>query len=112
VSAALSLAPEQAMPAIAEEVRSFAMPGTEVPGFMRKSLLMAEAGIYDVRLHRDEVVAPLMRHWALAEVHITTDAAQRAQAAIVAHLEKLERIAARYESRRAARNSPAQDSER
>src|SRR4030095_6916553 len=63
VAAALALAPDQTMPAIASEVMGFKMPGAGVPGFLRRSVQIAEAGIYDVRLHRNEVLLPLLRQW-------------------------------------------------
>ena len=62
IAAALRLAPDQTMAAIAAEALGFQMPGANVPRFLRKSIQIADAGIYDVRIHRDEVVAPLLRH--------------------------------------------------
>ncbi|HEY3006333.1 MAG TPA: acyl-ACP desaturase, partial [Kribbellaceae bacterium] len=32
-------------------------------GFARNSVTIAKAGIYDLRLHHDEVVAPILRMW-------------------------------------------------
>ena len=39
------------------------MPGNEVEGFTRRSLAIALAGIYDLRIHHDEVLAPVLRAW-------------------------------------------------
>jgi acyl-[acyl-carrier-protein] desaturase len=101
MAAALAIAPEQAMEAIAAELRRFEMPGTGIPGFLRKSLLIADAGIYDARVHRDEVVAPLVKYWRLADLRMTGDAARRAQEMLAQHLDELERIAARADERQA-----------
>jgi acyl-[acyl-carrier-protein] desaturase len=30
-------------------------------------VLIAKAGIYDLRLHHDEVVSPILRHWKVFE---------------------------------------------
>ena len=80
IAAALELAPDQTLAAIAAEVVAFKMPGTGVPGFRRRSLQIADAGIYDVRLHRDEVVAPLRPALAGARsLPMTTEAGHRAQ---------------------------------
>ena len=79
------------------------MPGTGVPGFLRKSVQIAEAGIYDVRLHRDEVVVPLLRHWQVFGMPVTTGAAQQAQGDLARHVDQLEEMAARHEERRASR---------
>jgi acyl-[acyl-carrier-protein] desaturase len=103
VCAALDLAPEQVLVAIAEEVAGFAMPGTGVPGFLRRSLLIAEAGIYDVRIHRDEVLVPMLRHWQALTLPVTSAAAEQAQESLSQQLDRLEGMATRYEERRALR---------
>ncbi len=58
VTAALELAPSQTMRAITEEVVDFQMPGSVIPGFARKAVQMAKAGIYDLRIHHDDIVTP------------------------------------------------------
>jgi acyl-[acyl-carrier-protein] desaturase len=104
VDAALVLAPEQALVAIAEEAAAFAMPGAGVPDFKRRSLLIAEAGIYDVRMHRDEVLVPVLKHWQALTLPVTSPAGAQAQLLLVAHLDWLDSVATRYERRRALRN--------
>jgi acyl-[acyl-carrier-protein] desaturase len=103
VEAALAVAPDQTLTAIAAEVTQFRMPGVGQPGFLRRSALIADAGIYNVRLHRDEIVAPLLAHWQALAASPTTEPARRAQARLSEHLDRLEQMAARYEERRAAR---------
>jgi acyl-[acyl-carrier-protein] desaturase len=105
IAAALELAPDQTVMAIAEEVGCFKMPGTSVPGFLRKSIQIADAGIYDVRLHRDEVIAPLLRYWRALEVPVTADAAKHSQGELTRQLDELEAVARRYEERRARRDA-------
>ena len=63
VQAALEIAPNQTMRAITDEVVDFQMPGAIIPGFTRKAVQIAMAGIYDLRIHHDDVVTPLLRHW-------------------------------------------------
>ena len=55
------------MQAIVAEVLAFQMPGNGIPGFMRKAAAMAKAGIYDLRVHRDEVLLPILQHWKIFE---------------------------------------------
>ena len=55
MAAAIELAPDQAMKAILDVVTGFKMPGSDIPGFQRKAVEMAVAGIYDLRIHRDDV---------------------------------------------------------
>lgn len=63
LSAALDLEPDAAMRAITDVVTNFAMPGANMPGFGRKAVGIALAGIYDMTQHLDEVVAPVLRAW-------------------------------------------------
>jgi acyl-[acyl-carrier-protein] desaturase len=103
VRAALEIDPEQTVMAIAAEVLGFAMPGTGIPNFARKSVQIANAGIYDLRIHRDEVVAPVLRHWGIFDRTFATEAGVRAQSELAAHLDQLDQLATTFDERRAAR---------
>ena len=63
VEAAFEQAPNETMRAVTNEVIDFTMPGSGMEGFTRNSVTIAKAGIYDLRLHHDEVVAPILRKW-------------------------------------------------
>nr|WP_304050077.1 acyl-ACP desaturase [Jatrophihabitans endophyticus] len=65
VAAALDRAPDETMAAIRDEVVGFTMPGDGMPNFRRHSVTIAKAGIYDLRLHHDEVIAPVLRFWKI-----------------------------------------------
>jgi acyl-[acyl-carrier-protein] desaturase len=65
MAAALDRDPDAAMCAIRDEVVGFSMPGAGMPDFTRNSVTIAKAGIYDLRLHHDEVVAPVLRFWKI-----------------------------------------------
>jgi len=53
--------------------------GRDDPGFTRKAARIAQAGIYDLRIHHDEIVQPLLRHgrirhrWLDAEGELARD---------------------------------------
>ena len=68
VAAALQVDPSAAVEAITGEVIAFDMPGVGIEGFTRKALQMARAGIYDLRIHHDEILWPLLRHWNLFQL--------------------------------------------
>ena len=112
VGAALALAPEQTLVAIAEAVAGFEMPGAGVPGFLQRSLLIAEAGIYDVRIHRDAVLVPLLKHWQVFTLPLASAAAEQAQQALSRHLDRLEGVATRYAERLALRHDAATRAQR
>ncbi len=59
VRAALDVDPTAMLRALVDEVASFTMPGTGIPGFTRRAAVVAHAGIYDLRARREEVVTRL-----------------------------------------------------
>ena len=79
IAAALVLEPSAAVCAIVDEVLAFEMPGAGIPGFVRKAAQIAKAGIYDIRVHRDEVLLPILRHWRIFELTNLDAAAEAAR---------------------------------
>jgi acyl-[acyl-carrier-protein] desaturase len=63
VQAAFDINPDEMMKAVATEVMNFEMPGANMANFRKNSTIIAKAGIYDLRLHHDEVVSPILRFW-------------------------------------------------
>ena len=67
LSAALDMEPNASMRAIADVVTNFDRPGANRPGFGRKAVQIALAGIYDLQQHLDDVVSPVLRAWNVFE---------------------------------------------
>ena len=112
VAAALELTPSQTMRAITEEVLRFQMPGSVIPGFARKAVQMAKAGIYDLRIHHDDIVTPLLRQWGVFDLEGLDADGEQAREELAAALEALDTQASRFveqreaaEAKRAARRS-------
>ena len=101
VKAALEIAPSQTMRAITDEVIGFVMPGSVVPGFARKAMQIAQAGLYDLRIHHDEVIMPLVRYWRIFEIEGLDGEGEQARQDLAAALEALDVRATRYVERRA-----------
>ena len=101
VQAALEIAPSQTLRAIADEVVGFVMPGSVVPGFARKALQVAQAGIYDLRIHHDDVIIPLLRHWQVFEAEGLDAEGEQARQDLAAALEALDARATRFAERQA-----------
>jgi len=97
--AAIKVDPSAAVCAITEEVLAFEMPGAGIQGFLRKAAQMAKAGIYDLRVHKEEVLMPILRHWRIFELEGLNAAAEQARQRLVEHLEKLELAAQRFEEK-------------
>ena len=100
LGAALELSPNQTMRAITDVVTTFAMPGTDIAGFQRKAVEMAIAGVYDIRLHRDEVVAPVLRFWKVFELEGLDAEGEQARSELAAFMDGLETQAQRFEEKR------------
>ena len=62
LEAALELAPDQTMRAIADVVTGFRMPGHGIPGFERAAATMALGGVYNLRIHHDDGLLPVLLH--------------------------------------------------
>jgi acyl-[acyl-carrier-protein] desaturase len=99
LAAALQLQPSAAVRAIVDEVLAFEMPGAGIRGFVRKAAQIAKAGIYDLRIHRDEVLLPVLRHWRIFELEGLDAAAEEARRRLAAHLDTLDAAARRFEER-------------
>ncbi len=106
LAAALQIEPSAAVRAIVDEVLAFQMPGAGIPGFLRKAAQIARAGIYDLRVHRDEVLLPILRHWRIFELAGLDGAAEEARRRLANHLESLDVAARRLEARLAGSTTP------
>jgi acyl-[acyl-carrier-protein] desaturase len=100
LNSALQISPDQTMQAILEVVKGFQMPGTEIPGFQRKAVEMAVAGIYDLRQHRDDVVMPVLRFWKVFELEGLSAEGEKARTELAEFMEGLEKQALRFEDKR------------
>ena len=102
LGAALELDPSQTMRAITDVVTNFAMPGTDIAGFQRKAVEMAIAGVYDIRQHRDDVVAPVLRFWNVFEIEGLDAEGEQARTELADFMAELEKQALRFEDKRDA----------
>jgi acyl-[acyl-carrier-protein] desaturase len=106
LGAALKLQPSAAVRAIVDEVLAFQMPGAGIPGFLKKAATIAKAGIYDLRVHREEVLLPIIRHWRIFELTGLDATAEAARTRLAEHLEQLDAAAKRFEERLASSKVP------
>ena len=95
------------MRAITDEVIGFEMPGAAMAGFRRNAMIIAKAGIYDLRLHHDDVVMPVLRHWEVFERTDFGPSGERARDELAMFLEGLDDQATRFVERRAENRARA-----
>ena len=106
LAAAIKIEPSAAVCAIVDEVLAFAMPGAGIPGFIRKAAQIAKAGIYDIRVHREDVLMPIIKYWGIFELQNLNAAAEAARQRLAEHLEALDLAAKKFEERLATSTVP------
>ncbi len=102
LAASLQLAPDQAMRAIADVVTGFRMPGHGIQGFERAAARIAIGGIYNLRIHHDDVLQPVLRHLKVLEISGLGPEGVRAQEELGLFMGGLDGQATQFEERRAA----------
>jgi acyl-[acyl-carrier-protein] desaturase len=104
--AALALDPSTMVQAIDEIVCNFAMPGVGIPAFEHHSARIANAGIYDLQIHHEQILVPVvLRLWKLESLTGLTDEAERARDHALAHIERVGRVGRALAKRRDARTA-------
>ncbi|MFZ9457096.1 MAG: acyl-ACP desaturase, partial [Ilumatobacteraceae bacterium] len=100
-TAAIAVDPSNMVIGIERAVRTFAMPGTGIPDFERLSREIARVGIYDLLIHHDQILQPVvMRHWKLEQVTGLTDEAEKAREALFKRIERTGKVGAKLASDR------------
>jgi len=95
-TAALRADPSRTVEAIDRQVTSFEMPGAEIEGFAAHAASIAAAGIYDFRIHYEQVLVPVvMTHWRLESLEGLDSDGERARDHLLSRMARLRRVAAR-----------------
>ncbi|GAA4228515.1 acyl-ACP desaturase [Actinomadura meridiana] len=105
MAAALEAEPDATMRAITDVVKGFQMPGHSIDGFLRKSVLIANSGIYDLRLHHDDVLIPVLRNWNIFDRGGFTGDGAKARDELGEFLAQLDASATKFETRREERRA-------
>ena len=102
VAEALRIDPSLVLEAIDRQVRSFQMPGIGLPGFAAHAKAIAAHGIYDLSIHYEQILAPvLLRHWAIDQLSGLDASGEQARDRVLEYLRRLERLALRRAARAA-----------
>ena len=92
----IELDPSAMVQAIERQVAGFAMPGTGIPDFDRHAALIARAGIYDLAVHHDQILVPVvLRQWRVAELTGLDDAGEAARDRLLRQIERIGRLGRR-----------------
>lgn len=99
MAAMLREAPALSLEGIAKAFFGFEMPGTVIPGFLRRSIEIAKAGVYNLRIHHDRVIRPLLREWEVGAITGLTGRAAELQDKLMNFPAELLVRAERFEAR-------------
>ncbi|MEU6119511.1 acyl-ACP desaturase [Streptomyces sp. NPDC047117] len=105
LSAAFELAPDQTMSAVRDVVVNFRMPGHGMPGFERAAARMAIGGIYNLRIHHDDVIQPVLRFLKVMEIGGLGPVGLQAQEELGLFMGGLDDQARKFDERLAAREA-------
>jgi acyl-[acyl-carrier-protein] desaturase len=109
----IQTSPSIAVKAILRQTVGFQMPGTGINDFEQRARVIADAGIYDRRLHHDEILeAVMLKRWKIDKIEAAglDDEAKAAQEFLVETvLPEHDKLAARFEEKRAARREANPD---
>jgi acyl-[acyl-carrier-protein] desaturase len=100
LAGSLELAPNQTMRAITDVVKGFQMPGHGIENFGRKAVQMAVAGIYDLRIHHNEVIMPVLKNLRIFDTVGLEGDGEKAREELAGFLADLDANATRFEERR------------
>jgi len=107
-AAAFEVDPDTMMLALERGVRNFAMPGVGIPDFDRHAALIARAGIYDLQIHHEQILVPVvMRQWDAANIGGLSGDGAAAQERLMKRMRTSEKVARRYAEKRDAAMQPA-----
>lgn len=92
--------PDSALEGIYNTFTNFQMPGVGIPGYLRRSIDIAKAGVYNLRVHHDNVLTPLLAQWGVGKLEgLSTKAAElqdRIMGLPAEIISKAERFEARF----------------
>ncbi|MEU1375926.1 acyl-ACP desaturase [Streptomyces triculaminicus] len=99
---AFELAGDQTMCAVRDVVTGFRMPGHGIPGFERAAAQIAIGGIYNLRIHHDDVLQPVLRFLKVLEITGLGPEGLRAQEELGLFMGGLDDQARKFDEKREA----------
>jgi len=103
VSAVMKQNPSACLVSMKKVYENFAMPGTVVPKYRRRAALAARAEIYDIRIHAEKIISPVLREWKIDTLEGLTPEADQAREDLLALPGKLIARAEKLEARAASK---------
>ncbi|MYR60853.1 acyl-ACP desaturase [Streptomyces sp. SID625] len=105
LKAAFEIAPDLTMRAVRDVVVGFRMPGHGIPGFERAAAQMAIGEVYNLRIHHDDVLQPVLRYLKIMEIGGLGPEGLRAQEELGLFMGGLNTEATKFDEKLAARRA-------
>jgi acyl-[acyl-carrier-protein] desaturase len=105
LAAAFQLAPDLTMKCVRDVVVDFRMPGHGIPGFERAAAQMAIGEIYNMRIHHDDVLQPVLRYLKVLDIDGLGPEGLRAQEELGMYMNGLDSEARTFDEKLAARKA-------
>jgi acyl-[acyl-carrier-protein] desaturase len=100
-ASAIALDPSTMVLAMERQVRCFQMPGAGIDDFSNHAKAIADAGIYDLAIHHDHILVPvIMRQWQLEAIEGLSPEAEEARERLVKRLGRIDKVARSQAARR------------
>lgn len=107
-TAALEVDPSSMVMAMERQVKGFAMPGAGIDDFSNHAKAIAEAAIYDLEIHHDQILVPvILRAWRLESLEGLSPEAEEARGRLVHRMARIDKVAKSQSARRAERMASA-----
>ena len=106
MAAAIEVDPSGSVVAIANQVEGFTMPGVAITDFDAHARAIADAGIYDLAIHHDQILQPVvLRDWNLPSLSDLSGVAEAARDRLMKMIDRIGRVGRIVLERRAERRS-------
>jgi acyl-[acyl-carrier-protein] desaturase len=103
-SRAMQIDPSGMVMAIERQVREFEMPGTGIIDFGQHARAISRAGIYDFKVHHDQILVPVvLRHWGVESLTGLSAEAEQARDSLVERIARIGKAGRRLSERREQR---------
>ena len=107
-AAAVELDPSTMVLAMERQVRGFQMPGAGIDDFAHHAKAIADARIYDLEIHHDQILVPvILRAWQLESLEHLSPEAEEARERLVKRLGRIDKVARSQVARREERSMAA-----
>lgn len=103
VTAMMQHEPSACVLSMKKVYENFNMPGTVVPKYRRRAVMAARAEIYDIRIHAEKIISPVLREWKIDTLEGLTPEADAAREDLLAMPGKLVERAEKLERKAAAK---------